>query len=81
MQKAAKHRRQVFITTHSNALLSDTSIDPAEVIRLEITSDGTIIGKMSETDINLIKSGYSIAEVLLQKIKPSNLDQLGLFGS
>ena len=41
IQRHAKYRRQVFITTHSEALLGDTGIDPREVIRLEPTQDGT----------------------------------------
>ena len=34
IQKNARYRRQVFITTHSEALLEDKGIDPREVLRL-----------------------------------------------
>jgi predicted ATPase len=81
MQRDAKHRRQVWVTTHSEALLSNPGIDPAEVVRLEPTSDGTQAHATSTADIDLIRAGYSIAEVLLPKIRPANVDQLSLFGT
>lgn len=79
MQRQAKYRRQVFVTTHSEALLQDKSIDPREVIRLEPTSDGTHVEEVSDTDKALIAAGYSIAEAMLPKVKPSQVDQLSLF--
>lgn len=79
MQRQAKYRRQVFITTHSEALLQEKSIDPREVIRLEPTRDGTNAVESSEEDKALIASGYSIAETMLPKIKPAQVDQLSLF--
>jgi predicted ATPase len=79
MQRQAKYRRQVFVTTHSEAMLQDQSIDAREVIRLEPTKDGTVAHETSENDLNLIKSGYTVAEVLLSKAKPAKVDQLKLF--
>ncbi len=79
MQRQAKYRRQVFITTHSEALLQDKSIDPREVIRLEPTQDGTLIVETSEEDKKLVEAGYSIAEAILPKTKPKNINQLTLF--
>ncbi len=79
IQRQAKYRRQVFITTHSEALLQDKSIDPREVIRLEPTQDGTRIIETSVNDQKLIEAGYSIAEVILPKTKPASIDQLELF--
>jgi predicted ATPase len=79
MQRQAKYRRQVFITTHSEALLQDQSIDPREVIRLEPTKDGTIVVESSEEERKLIAAGYTIAETLLPKVKPAQADQLSLF--
>ncbi|MFA6922277.1 MAG: AAA family ATPase [Gallionella sp.] len=80
VQRQAKYKRQVFITTHSEALLQDRSIDPREVIRLEPTQDGTRIVEASEQDKELIKAGYSVAETMLPKVKPANIDQFPLFG-
>jgi len=79
MQREAKYSRQVFITTHSDALLRDRSMDVREVIRLEPTEDGTVVHEASETDIKAIKAGYTIAEALLPKVRPRHLDQLSLF--
>ncbi len=79
MQRQAKYRRQVFISTHSEALLEDQSIDAREVIRLEPTKDGTIAHETSSEDIALVTAGLSVAEVLLPKTKPSEVGQLSLF--
>jgi len=81
MQRQAKYKRQAFITTHSEALLQDQSIDAREVIRLEPTKDGTVAHETSKSDIEMITSGYTIAEVLLPKTKPANVNQLSLFKS
>jgi len=79
MQRTAKHRRQVFITTHSHALLADDSIDPREVIWLEPSGDGTKVHEVSEKDAALVASGYSIAEIILPKVTPVGIDQLSFF--
>jgi predicted ATPase len=79
LQRQAKYQRQVFITTHSEALLQDKSIDPRDVIRLEPSSDGTRIVETSETDKALIAAGYSVAEALLPKVNPTQVNQLSLF--
>jgi predicted ATPase len=79
MQRQAKYRRQVFITTHSDALLQDKSIDPREVLRLEPTADGTQAVGPSKEDEALVAAGYSVAEALLPRVRPAQVDQLSLF--
>ena len=79
IQRQAKYKRQVFITTHSEALLQDKSIDPREVIRLEPTQDGTKLIEATKQEKELVKAGYSIAETMLPKVKPANIDQFPLF--
>lgn len=79
MQRHARYRRQIFITTHSEALLQEKGIDPREVIRLEPTQDGTRVLETSEADKKLIAAGYSIAEAILPKVKPEHVEQLSLF--
>lgn len=79
VQRYAKYRRQVFVTTHSEALLGDKGIDPREVIRLEPTQDGTKVIESTEADKALIAAGYSVAEAMLPKVKPDQVDQLSLF--
>ena len=78
IQRSAKHKRQTFITTHSSALLEDKSIDARDVLVLTTTSDGTQINEIQPTDTSLLKAGYSIAEVLLNKVKPVNINQMEL---
>lgn len=79
VQRHAKYRRQVFLTTHSEALLEDKGIDPREVIRLEPTQDGTKVIESTDADKALIAAGYSVAEAMLPKAKPAQIDQLSLF--
>lgn len=79
MQRSAKHRRQVFISTHSEALLNDHSIDPREVLRLEPTDNGTLVHQMSPDEESLIAAGYSVAEVVLPKTRPKSIEQLAQF--
>ena len=79
MQRQAKYRRQVFITTHSEALLEDQSIDPREVVRLEPSKNGTTVIEATEEEKRMITAGYTIAQTLLPKVKPIQADQLSLF--
>ena len=65
IQRHAKYRRQVFITTHSEALLADKGIDPREVIRLEPTQDGTKVIESTDADKALIKACGKADEVVL----------------
>lgn len=78
IQIQSKTARQVFITTHSEALLSDRSIPPEEVLRLETTPDGTQIKPLDEQEKIMFASGLSVAEVLLASVKPAKSDQLHL---
>lgn len=79
IQRKARYRRQVFITTHSEALLDDKGIDPREVLRLEPSNDGTNVLEASAEDKALVASGYSVAEAIMPKVRPRNVDQLALF--
>ena len=78
MQRKAKYRRQVLISTHSEALLSDPSIDGREVLRLEPTPEGTEVKGLTDEDKALLKSGFPVSEVLMPKTKPSKIEQLEL---
>jgi predicted ATPase len=79
MQRSARYRRQVIITTHSEPLLRDKSIDPREIVRLEPSDDGTRMLAASPEELKLIEAGYSIAETVLPKTRPNSVDQLLLF--
>jgi predicted ATPase len=76
IQSQAKTRRQVFITTHSEALLSDRSIGPDEVLRLATTASGTEIQPLDAQETIMFNCGMSVAEVLLAFVKPAKPNQL-----
>lgn len=78
VQKQAKTTRQVFITTHSEALLSDRAISYEEVVRIRPDSDGTLIHPLDQQEKIMLGSGLSVGEVLLRAMKPKNVDQLEL---
>lgn len=81
LQRDRKRRaRQVLISTHSEALLSNPGIDGRGVLLLEPVSEGTKIRTVNEQEMNALRSGLSVAEVLLPKTHPSSADQLGLWG-
>lgn len=79
MQRKAKHRRQVLISTHSKAMLSDKGIDPREVLRLEPGANGTQLVGASDKDQQLVQAGYTVADVMLSKTSPASIEQLALF--
>lgn len=79
MQRKAKYRRQVFVTTHSEALLEHTSVDPREVVRLEPSGDGTRAVTATEQEIALVRAGYNVAEAMVKKLPPGHMDQLSIF--
>ncbi len=78
MQKKARHRRQVIVSTHSEALLNNEGIDGREVLRLRPTSKGTEVCLPDEGETIALKAGLSPAEVLLPKTHPENIEQLTL---
>ena len=78
-QTRKKAPRQIFITTHAEAMLSLPGIGANEVLRLEPGNEGTIIHTADEQDRKLIEEGLSVAEVLLPKTRPSQIEQLSLW--
>lgn len=75
-----KNNRQLLISTHSYELLSDKGIAPEETIVLQPAREGTIAHLASEnaTTVEMIKSGMSIAEVVLPMVAPEGAVQLSL---
>jgi len=78
MQRKAKHRRQIIITTHSEALLNNEGIDGREVIRLEPTENGTEMLLPTEEETTALKAGLTPADVMLSKARPHQVEQLSL---
>lgn len=71
--------RQVFITTHSEALLSNPGIDGRGVLLLEADQEGTSVRPLDDKEEFAIMSGLSVAEVVLPKTRPVDVEQLGLW--
>ena len=76
-----KAQRQIFITTHSEAMLSVPGIGANEVLQFEPGNEGTVIHAADENSIRLMEEGLSAAEVFLPKTRPVNIEQLSLFTS
>jgi predicted ATPase len=78
MKRQAKYRRQVLITTHSEALLSNP-IDGPSVLLVTPTDDGSEIRGPDEQELAMLANGLLPSEVLLPKARPKEAEQLGLF--
>ncbi len=79
MQKNRKTKRQVVVSTHSEALLSNPGIDGRGVILLEATADGSTGRILKTEETSALEAGLSVAEVVLPKTRPSSVNQLGLW--
>lgn len=76
-----QRKRQIFISTHSEALLSDIGIDGREVLIISPSPEGSTakIASAVEDVRPLLEAGLSVGEVVLPRNKPKNIIQLGLF--
>lgn len=79
LQRGQKHKRQVLLTTHSEALLSNPGIDERGVVLLESCEQGTTGRVANEDERRALRTGLSVAEVVLPKTRPSSVSQLGLW--
>lgn len=79
LQKNRKPKRQVVISTHSEALLSNPGIDGRGVILLEATADGSTGRTLQKEEASALEAGLSVAEVVLPKTRPSSVNQLGFW--
>ena len=66
-----KSEAQIMLTTHSQSLLEDESIDGREVLVLTIENEGTKVGLVNEKSRwrSQIAAGLSIAEVVLPELQ------------
>jgi predicted ATPase len=80
IQRDKKRRgRQVVISTHSEALLSNPGIDGRGVLLLEPHAEGTRVRPVDKREASSLKSGLSVAEVVLPKTHPKTVEQLALW--
>jgi predicted ATPase len=80
INRQRKTRRQVLISTHSEEILSDPGIGGEEVLRLEPSPDGTLFRSPLEQadELELLRAGLTIADVVLPKSAPAQANQLEL---
>ena len=79
LQRDSKRRRQVLISTHSDALLENRGIDGRSVLRLSSGSEGSTVSLPDEPEMAALRAGLSVAEVILPKTRPRQVEQLRLF--
>ncbi len=79
IQRKSKTLRQVIITTHSEALLSNEGIDTNGISMLVATKDGTQVERWSQKEQDVVDAGFTVAQAVLPRTKPTNVDQLSLF--
>ena len=81
-QAQRNRRRQVLISTHSEALLTEQGIDGHEVLLLTAAKEGTDVRVAADIDEVrvLLESGLTVGEVVLPRTKPAGVEQLSLLG-
>lgn len=79
LNRQKKVKRQIIVSTHSEALLSNPGIDGRGIILLETTSEGSTARTVNHEEAQDINSGLSVAEVVLPKTRPTTVNQLGLW--
>jgi predicted ATPase len=74
--------RQILTSTHSTDLLRDTGIGLDEVLLLIPSGEGAVVSPASsfEEVRVLLESGIPLAEAIMPRIRPSDVEQLALFG-
>ncbi len=74
--------RQVLVSTHSPDLLRDSGIGLDEVLLLTPTESGSELSVAADDKQigALLEGGLSVAEAVLPRSRPENVEQLALFG-
>ena len=73
--------RQVILSTHSEQLLNDPGIDPAEVLLLRSTDQDTQVleGSKDVALVELAQTGSALGADLIARVQPKDVMQLSLF--
>jgi predicted ATPase len=77
IQRSVKQRRQIIISSHSEALLNNRGIDARGVVVLEPSQEGTRPRPVNDTERMGLEAGLSVAEVVLPQTRPQKVEQLG----
>jgi predicted ATPase len=78
MQRNRRRVRQVFISTHSYEILSHHGIAADETVILQPGKEGTkiILAEQDPEVVKYLESGFSIAETIIPKIAPKNIQNI-----
>jgi predicted ATPase len=79
IQRENKRRRQIIISTHSEALLSNKGIDGRGVLVFEPSAEGTLIRPLKGDEVAAINDGLSVSEVVMPKTRPDKVEQLAFW--
>jgi len=79
LQRNRKVKRQIILSTHSEALLSNPGIDGRGVVVLETGPQGSTGRTLADDESCALQSGLTVAEVVLPKTRPISVNQLGLW--
>jgi len=76
-----QRKRQIFVSTHSSEMLSQKSIGGEEVLILSPDKEGTVVQVASSIKEvkDLLDAGLSVADAIMPRTSPGNLDQLNMF--
>ena len=74
-------RPQVFVSTHSDALLTEQGIDGGEVLLLTPAREGTVVKIVSDIDEvkTLLEAGFTVGEAVLPRTRPERAEKLSFF--
>lgn len=73
-------KRQIIMSTHSDAILGNQGIDSKGIIILEPGKEGSLVRKVNESENKALEAGFSVSEVVLPRTRPKEVTQLGLWG-
>ena len=79
LQRDKKVRRQIILSTHSEALLSNPGIDARGVVLLESSPEGTNARMVNDLESKALEAGLAVADVVLPKARPAMIEQLGFW--
>lgn len=71
-------KRQVFVTTHSYEMLSNSGIRMSEVLVLDTSNEGTSVKTADEISSvkDMIESGFTVGDAVIPYVKPSTVSQM-----
>jgi predicted ATPase len=76
-----RYERQIFLSTHSVELLSDTGIGLNEVLLLMPESEGTAIKSAAQFEQvkHMLDAGFTLGDIITPLTKPQKAEQLAFF--